>query len=72
MNEAVGAVKLWEPPPVHVVIFATSGRFTSDAIAWIERNNDRAGGVYVDPWPESKLESLLAQKPHIAATHGLR
>jgi hypothetical protein len=72
VNDAVAAVKLWEPPTVHVLIFATSGRFTSDAIAWIERHNSKAVAPYIDPWPDSKLESLLAQKPHIAAANGLR
>ena len=72
VNEAVGAVRLWEPPTVHVLIMATSGRFTSDAIAWVERHNSEAGSVHIELWPDTKLESLLAGKPHIAVTHGLR
>jgi hypothetical protein len=64
----VAQVKLWEPPVVRGLIIATSGRFSADAVAWAERHND-AG---TDLWPDSKLETLLAQKPHLAAAHGLR
>ncbi|MFE5721318.1 hypothetical protein [Streptomyces erythrochromogenes] len=27
---------------------------------------------YIDLWAGSQLETLLAQRPHIAAAHGLR
>lgn len=69
-NDALAATKLWAP--VHVLILATSGRFTMDAVDWIERHNNEPGGPLVEAWPDSKLESLLAQKPHITAAHGLR
>jgi hypothetical protein len=72
VNDAVAATTLWEPPAVHALIVATSGRFTSDAIAFTERHNSQPGRLIVEPWPDSKLESLLAQKPHIAAASGLR
>jgi hypothetical protein len=72
LAEALAGVKLWEPPAVHTLIVVTSGRFTSDAIAWQERHNYTVTPPHIDLWPENKLESLLAQKPHIAAAHGLR
>jgi len=53
-------------------IVATSGRFTQDAVDWAERRNAGETAPYVELWPENKLETLLAQKPHIAAGHGLR
>jgi Restriction endonuclease len=40
LSETVAQVALWEPPKVHVLIMATSGRFTADAVSWIERHND--------------------------------
>jgi hypothetical protein len=40
VRETVAQVALWEPPKVHVLIMATSGRFTADAVSWIERHND--------------------------------
>lgn len=72
ISSTVAGVKLWEPPLVHVLVIATSGRFTSDAIAWAERHNNSGMLPLIELWPENKLESLLAQKPHIAAANGLR
>ncbi|MFF2928073.1 restriction endonuclease [Streptomyces celluloflavus] len=68
----VEATKLWEPPAVRVLIIATSGRFSSDAIMWIEKRNESGSAPFIEMWPDSRLETLLAQKPHIAAAHGLK
>lgn len=72
LSSAVAAMKLWEPPAVQSLIVATSSRFTSDAVSWTERHNQGGAAPYVELWPDNRLESLLAQKPHIAAGHGLR
>lgn len=72
VSATLTAVKLWEPPVVRGLIVATTGRFTADAVAWAEQHNDRGGVPFIDLWPESTLETLLAQKPHLAAAHGLR
>lgn len=69
---SVAAMKLWEPPPVDVLVLATSGRFTSDAVDWIERHNQGSARLKVEMWPESHLESLLAQRPAIVVELGLR
>lgn len=63
---------LWGHPPVDVLIIATSGRFTVDAVDWVETHN--AGGTRpkIEMWPESHLEVLLARRPHIAAAFQLR
>jgi hypothetical protein len=55
-----------------VLIIATSGRFTVDAVDWVETHN--AGGTRpkIEMWPESHLEVLLARRPHIAAAFHLR
>ena len=68
----MATIKLWEPPVVRGLIIATSGRFTADAVAWTERHNDSGAAPFAEMWPESKLETLLAQKPYLAAAHGLR
>ncbi|WP_328678346.1 restriction endonuclease [Streptomyces sp. NBC_00322] len=68
----VAAVKLWEPPVVRGLVMATSGRFTADAVAWAEQHNESGSAPYIELWPDSRLETLLAQKPHLAAAHGLR
>lgn len=68
----LAGVKLWEPPVVRVLVIATSGRFSADAVAWAEKQNDGGIAPFIELWPDSKLETLLAQKPHLAAAHGLR
>lgn len=69
-NEA--AVSLWEPPPVHGLIIATSGRFTTDAVDYIEKHNNEGKRPLIDMWPESRLETLLSERPHLIAAHKLR
>ena len=56
---------LWQNPPVDVLVIATSGRFTSDAVTWIERHNET--GVQPQMWPESHLERVLAARPALIA-----
>ncbi|MEV6618522.1 restriction endonuclease [Streptomyces sp. NPDC051051] len=72
VSETATAGKLWGPPLVRGIIIATSGRFTSDAVAWAERHNSEGHAPYIELWPDSRLETLLAQRPHIAAAHGLK
>ena len=55
--QAVSSVKLWEPPFVNVLIIATSGRFTSDAVAWIEQHNHAGERPTIEMWPDSQLEN---------------
>ncbi|WP_220451484.1 restriction endonuclease [Streptomyces albogriseolus] len=70
--ETLTAGKLWSPPLVRGIVIATSGRFTADAVSWAERHNAEGTAPYIDLSPESRLETLLAQRPHIAAAHGLK
>ncbi|HMH58460.1 MAG TPA: hypothetical protein VK537_04700 [Galbitalea sp.] len=51
------------------LIVATSGRFSADAVDWAEKHNDRADLPLIELWPEGKLETLLAERPHVAAAH---
>ena len=63
---------LWEPPRVDVMIIATSGRFSSDAVQAIERHNQADRAMRIEMWPESHLEILLATRPAVIAEYGLR
>lgn len=65
-------MKLWEPPRVDVLIIASTGRFTADAIAMIERHNQSDSGLKIEMWPDSHLEHLLAGRPSLIAEFGLR
>lgn len=68
----VAGTVLWQPPVVRGLVIATSGRFTADGVAWAEKHNNDGKTPFIDLWPESTLETMLAQKPYIAAVHGLR
>jgi hypothetical protein len=65
-------MKLWEPPRVDIHVIATSGRFTSDAVAVVENHNQSDSALRIEMWPESHLERLLASRPAIIAEFGLR
>lgn len=65
-------MKLWEPPRVDIHVIATSGRFTSDAVAIVEKHNQSDSALRIEMWPESHLERLLASRPAIIAEFGLR
>lgn len=64
--------ELWTDPPVQVLVVATSGRFTTDAVQWIENRNHKGTLPRIEMWPESHLESLLAARPALIAQFNLR
>jgi hypothetical protein len=72
ISAALAKLELWEPPPVDMFVIATSGRFTSDAVAWVEKRNGKGERPWIEPWPESRLEQLLARRPDLVASHNLR
>lgn len=63
---------MWEPPRVDVLVIATSGRFTSDAIDLIEKHNQSDRALRIEMWPESHLEKLLAERPALIGQFQLR
>lgn len=63
---------LWTNPRVDILVIATSGRFTADAVDWIERHNGGGKSPKIEMWPESHLELLLAARPDLIAEHRLR
>ena len=65
-------VTLWEPPRVDVLIIATSGRFTQDAVQTIERHNTSNSALSIDMWAGTHLELLLAQRPWLISEFNLR
>lgn len=56
---------------MNVLIIATSGRFTSDAVAWIEQHNHAGERPITEMWPDSQFETLLAERPHLVAESDL-
>jgi len=65
-------ITIWEPPKIHVLVIATTGRFTSDAVAAIEKHNAGDRALKIEMWPESHLERLLANRPALIAEFRLR
>lgn len=63
---------LWSDPRVDVLVVATSGRFTADAVQWMEKHNVGVGIPRIEFWPESHLERLLASRPALIAEFRLR
>jgi hypothetical protein len=63
---------LWRDPPVDVLIIATSGRFTANAVQWIEQHNASGTAPRIEMWAESHLERLLASRPGLIAEFKLR
>jgi hypothetical protein len=69
-SEAVTQAQGWHPR-FDALIIATSGRFTVDAVNWIEQHN--AGNrLQVDMWAETHLELLLAERPWLVEQLSLR
>ncbi len=65
-------MELWGQPVVNTCVIATSGRFTTDAIAFIEQHNQKGRAPRIEMWPESHLERILARKPEILSQFKLR
>jgi len=65
-------MSLWGEPRVDVLIVATTGRFTADAVQWIEKHNGSDNALRIEMWPESHLERLLAARPALIAEFSLR
>lgn len=63
---------LWEPPRIDVCVIATSGRFSSDAISWVEKHNQSNNAMRIQMWPESHIESILSSRPALIAEFNLR
>lgn len=66
------SARLWEPPPIDTLVVASSGRFTQDAVQWVEKRRGERAVPRVDIWPESHLEMLLARRPQLIARFRLR
>lgn len=65
-------MELWQPPRVDELIIATTGRFTADSVTLVEKHNQEDRALHIEMWPESHLERLLAQRPHLIAQFRLK
>jgi hypothetical protein len=72
MIQCLEAVTLWQPPRVDVLVIATSGRFSQDAVAKAEQRTEERAVPAIEIWPDSHLETLLSRRPDLTARYGLR
>jgi len=72
VSTLVAQMAHWSPPRVDLLIIATSGRFTDDAVDWIEKHNQEDRALRIEMWPDSHLERLLAERPALVATFSLK
>lgn len=62
---------LWEGEPVRVLIVATTGSFTQDAVRWVDDHNRAAKRPNIVLWSSSELEAILRKWPAVLAEFGL-
>jgi hypothetical protein len=72
VSAARSQMELWQPPRVDGLVIATTGRFTADAVALVEQHNQADHALHIDMWPDSRLERLLAARPHLIGQFRLR
>ena len=72
ITNTLAALSLWEPPVVRTLVIATSGRFTTDAVAIVEKHNVDGKLPFIELWADSRLETQLSQRPDLIASYGLR
>lgn len=65
-------VKLWEPLLVRMLVIATSGRFTGDAVQYAEQHDQKSLLARIEMRPESHLATHLAARPDLDAEFALR
>lgn len=70
--DALARLPVWEPPHIHCLVVATTGRFTPDAIRLAESHNEKGVDPRIELWADSQLEWLLARRPELTAGYGLR
>jgi hypothetical protein len=72
VNSALVSLGHWQSPPFDVLVLATSGRFTSDAVSFIERHNTQGQRPSIEVWNNAQLEALLNDRPHLIRAYELR
>lgn len=70
--DVIESVKLWEPPIVDILIVATTGRFSQDAVALAEAHDRKRQVPRPILWADSHLEALLARRPHLIGLFRLK
>ena len=72
VTATLAAVSLWEPPPIDVVIVATSGTFTADGVQYIDKHNAERKRPEIQMLARTDLERQLASRADLVNTYKLR
>jgi hypothetical protein len=71
-SKLANQMDLQEHPKVDELVIATTGRFTTDAVRWIEKHNHDRKTPLIIMWPDSHLEKLLVTRSHLVAEFHLK
>lgn len=72
LHATIATLPLWEPPVIRGLIIATTGRFTTDAVALAEKHNNDGKPPYIELWADNRLEVLVEKHPALVSRHRLR
>lgn len=72
VTATLAAISLWEPSRVDVVIVATSGTFTADAVQYIDKHDAERRHPEIQMLARVDLERQLASRADLVNTYNLR
>ncbi len=72
ISNALTKMAHWEPPAVDIMVVATTGRFTADAVRWAEQHNHQGKRPLIELWPENAIERMLARRAPLVVKYRLR
>jgi len=58
-------IKLWEPPRIDVLIVATTGYFSADAVKFMEIHNQSSSPLRMEFWPIERIKKIMESRPHL-------
>jgi hypothetical protein len=63
---------LWHSPRVDSLVVASTGQFTTDAVDWVEKHNQKDKSLKISMWSASHLEHLLASRSDLISQFNLK
>ncbi len=71
VTQTLTLLQLWGPPPVDVLLFVTSGKFTLNLVQWVDQHNAGTRRPLIELWSRSELEVALSEHPALVLKYGL-
>lgn len=57
------SIEHWDSPPIDVFVVVTCGKYTANAVSYVESHNNRGRRPRIEIWNDAHLEVLLAGYP---------